>query len=156
LKTTLWRISNYLDLSGEGGRRASARWHTEGRQIVYLAESPAGAMLERIVHLMDRNEEGDLPRIYQLLKVSVPDECAAKSLDVIAHVDWREHPELTRPIGDVWLASFETPLARVPSAIAPHTWNYLLNPEHPGAKQVQIAEATKERFDNRFFRSGSR
>jgi RES domain-containing protein len=63
---------------------------------------------------------------------------------------------MTRRIGDEWLASLETPLARVPSAIMPRTWNYLLNPEHPGAKQVQIAEVIKERFDNRLFRFGAR
>jgi len=38
----------------------------------------------------------------------------------------------------------------------PRTWNYLLNPEHPDAKQVQIAEVIKERFDNRLFRFGTR
>jgi RES domain-containing protein len=158
--TTLWRISNYADLSGEGGRGFSARWHIEGRLIVYLADSPAGAMLERIVHMMDVDidvdGDGILPRFYQLLKVSVPDELAMKPLNTLAPTDWKQHPELTRTIGDAWLASLETPLARVPSAIVPHTWNYLLNPEHPDAKQVQIAEAIKERFDNRLFRSGGR
>jgi hypothetical protein len=37
----------------------------------------------------------------------------------------------------------------------PHTWNYLLNPEHPAASQVRIVEVIKERFDNRLFRFGS-
>jgi RES domain-containing protein len=50
----------------------------------------------------------------------------------------------------------ETPLVRVPSAIAPQTWNYLLNPEHPDAKQVQVAEVIREQFDNRLFRFGAR
>jgi RES domain-containing protein len=153
--TTLWRISNYIDLSGEGARSASARWHTEGRLVVYLAESPASALLERIVHLTDKYEDGDLPVIYQLLKVSVPEEYASKSLNALAPMDWRERTEFTRSIGDTWLESRETPLARVPSAIVPHTWNYLLNPEHPEAKQLQIVESTKERFDNRLFRFGT-
>ena len=154
--TTLWRISNYLDLSGEGARLASGRWHTEGRLVVYLAENPAGAMLERVVHLMDRDEEGILPRFYQLLRVAVPDDVATKQLNALAPADWKEHPEFTRSIGDAWLASMETLLARVPSVIVPHSWNYLLNPEHPEAKQVEVAEVIRERFDNRLFRSGVR
>ena len=154
--TILWRISNYVDLSGEGARFASARWHTEGRPVVYLAENPASALLERIVHLTDRNEDGGLPLVYRLLKISVPEESAIKSLNMLAPADWRERTDFTRSIGDDWLASVETLLARVPSAIAPHTWNFMLNPEHPEAKQVQIAEATEERFDNRFFRFGAR
>jgi RES domain-containing protein len=154
--TTLWRISNYIDLSGEGGRIGSARWHSMGRPVVYLAENPAGALLERIVHLMDRNEGGNLPRFYQLLQVSVPDELATKHLNTLAPADWKEHPEFTRPIGDAWLASLETPLARVPSVIAPYTWNYLFNPEHPDAKRVEIAAVIQEQFDNRLFRFGAR
>jgi len=153
---TLWRISNYLDLSGEGGRSSSARWHTEGRLIVYLAENPASALLERIVHLTDRNEGGGLPRFYQLLRISVPDDVGTRHLNTLAPADWKENPEFTRLIGDSWLASLETPLARVPSVIAPYTWNYLLNPEHPDAKLVQVAEIIQERFDSRLFRCAAR
>jgi RES domain-containing protein len=111
-------------------------------------------MLEVLVHLKER-EEG-LPRIYTLLRIETPDDLAVKQLNTIAPIDWKEHPEFTRNLGDTWLASLETSLARVPSAIAPRTWNYLLNPEHPNAKHVQVAEVVKERFDNRLFRFGSR
>jgi RES domain-containing protein len=151
----LWRISNYIDLSGEGGRGASGRWHTEGRLIVYLAENPPSAMLERIVHLMDRNEDGILPRFYQLLRIAVSDELPIRQLNLLSPADWKEHPEFTRSLGDEWLASMATPLARVPSVIAPYTWNYLLNPEHPEATHLEIVEVIKERFDYRLFRFGS-
>ncbi|AVT78400.1 hypothetical protein RPPS3_43380 [Rhodopseudomonas palustris] len=49
----LWRISNYADLTGTGGLRASGRWHSRGRRIVYLADHPSSAVLEMLVH-MDR------------------------------------------------------------------------------------------------------
>jgi RES domain-containing protein len=91
-----------------------------------------------------------------LLQVAVPDELAIKPLNTIAPTDWKERPEFTRAIGDTWLASSETALARVPSVIAPQTWNVLLNPEHPEAKQVVVAEVIREQFDNRLFRFGAR
>jgi RES domain-containing protein len=113
-------------------------------------------MLERMAHLMDMNEDGNLPRTYQLLHLSIPDELAIKQLNMLAPADWKEHPEFTRSIGDAWLASLETALAHVPSVIAPRTWNYLLNPEHPDAKRVEIAEVIHAQFDNRFLRFGTR
>jgi RES domain-containing protein len=152
--TTLWRISDYIDLSGDGGRKAGARWHSAGSRIVYLAESPMAALVETLVHLEVESE--NTPDIYTLLKISVPDDLAIQPLDLPAGSDWKCDLELTRHIGDAWLASLETPLARVPSVLAPETWNYLLNPEHPDAKQVQVAEVIRERFDNRLFRFGVR
>jgi RES domain-containing protein len=104
----------------------------------------------------DLDEDDELPLAYQLLQISVPDEIGAKQLNTLAPTDWRERLEFTRSVGDAWLASVETPLARVPSAIVPRTWNYLLNPEHPDAKQLEVAEVIRERFDNRLFRFGTR
>jgi hypothetical protein len=36
----------------------------------------------------------------------------------------------------------------------PCTWNFLLNPAHPDAPRVSVAEVLRERFDNRLFGSG--
>jgi len=146
----LWRISNHVDLGGWGGRKFSSRWASLGKRVVYLAESPAGALLEVLVHL--QFEEDELPDEYQLIEVSIPDGISMRELEPSSRIDWKEKPRTTQRIGDAWLVSLETPLARVPSAIVPHTWNYLLNPEHPDAKQVQVAEIIRERFDNRLFR----
>jgi RES domain-containing protein len=151
---TFWRISEYIDLNGEGGRKASARWHTAGSRIVYLAESPIAAQFETLVHLEVESE--DTPDFYTLLRIAVPDDLAIQPLDLPAGSEWKQDLKLTQRMGDAWLASLETALARVPSAIAPHTWNYLLNPAHPDASQVQVAEVVKERFDNRLFRFGAR
>jgi RES domain-containing protein len=152
--TTLWRISDHIDLEGNGGRFFASRWSSAGRRIVYLAESPAGAMLEILVHLPFRS--GRLPRGYTLLEVQVPDKCSIKSLDPSPKVEWRNDPTVTQKAGDAWLSSAETPLARVPSAILPRTWNLLLNPEHPNAPQITIGSVVRERFDNRLFHFGAR
>ena len=151
---TLWRISNYIDLGGWGGRKFSSRWTSLGRRVVYFAESPTAALVETLVYL--EVDSADIPDFYTLLKIAVPDDLAIQPLDPPAGSEWKQDLKSTRRIGDAWLASLESALARVPSAIAPHTWNYLLNPAHPDAKQVQVAEIIKERFDNRLFRFGAR
>jgi RES domain-containing protein len=125
-----------------------------GKLVVYLAESPAGAMLEVLVHLKGRDEE--LPRTFALLQIEAPDHLVTRDILPLADADWKEQPESTQRIGDAWLVSRETPLARVPSAIMPHTWNILLNPEHSDAAQIAIVSVIQERFDNRLFRFGTR
>jgi RES domain-containing protein len=66
---TLWRISNHADLAGLGGERLTARWHTAtpGKRIVYLAEHPAAALLENLVHL--KGHPQFFPQDYQLLRI---------------------------------------------------------------------------------------
>jgi hypothetical protein len=41
---------------------------------------------------------------------------------------------------------------RIPSAIVPHTWNYLFNPAHPLAAEFHIIEALDYPFDGRIKR----
>ena len=133
----LWRISNCRSLSGEGGLKYAARWHSAGRRILYLAESAAGAMLEVLVHLELGTDE--LPRSYTLLRVQAPIELEVVSISLPAGGTWRGDHLLSRRLGDEWLASGVSALARVPSAILSDTFNYLLNPLHPDAKGITMA-----------------
>jgi RES domain-containing protein len=142
----LWRISNYADLSGGGGLQAAGRWHTRGKRIVYLADHPASAVLEMLVH-MDRDL---IPATYGLLRVVVSDTVAMDRIgnDALAS-DWRTRPALTRQIGDRWLDKSSTALLQVPSVIIPIGKNFLLNPAHPEAAKFTIADVIKAPFDPR-------
>ncbi|HEX4030206.1 MAG TPA: RES family NAD+ phosphorylase [Terracidiphilus sp.] len=153
LMKTYWRISNHTDLGGWGGRKFASRWSSLGKRIVYMAESPAGAMLEVLVHLQDKDDQ--LPSTFSLLEIESPEDAGIRELLPLAEASWKGQPDLTRQIGDAWLASRETPLARVPSAIMPRTWNLLLNPEHSDASRIKIVSTIRERFDNRLFRFGA-
>jgi RES domain-containing protein len=149
----LWRVSNYADLSGEGGRRVAARWHERGHPAVYLAEHPALALLETLVHLdIDPDE---LPSHYQLLTVDVPDGVAIEHLveaEIAARVaDWRRAPDETRKLTHTWFRERRTGLLRVPSVIVPAAYNYLLNPLHPDAARIAIAARQTAEFDARLF-----
>src|SRR5581483_6846074 len=95
----LWRISNHPGLDGRGGLETSARWHSQGRPIVYLAESVAAALLEMMVHL--ELSPFRLPRSYRLLKLEAPEAIATEevSADDLA-VNWTEEEILTRTVGD--------------------------------------------------------
>jgi RES domain-containing protein len=143
----LWRISAHVSLSGEGGLRYSARWHTAGHRIVYLAESPAGAMLETLVHL--ELHEATWPKFYNLIEVDVPASLEVETLKMPEGKDWKNLLSHSRTLGDEWLRSNRTPLARVPSAIMPSTWDTLLDPDHPASAQVRIIETHRAEYDRR-------
>lgn len=144
----LWRISNHRTLDGRGGIKASARWHTRGRPIVYLAETATGALAEALVHLeLDPNH---LPRNYKLLKSEAPYDIAIRKITKSdLPKNWVEHEVATRTIGDEWLASNETALLRVPSAIAPESFNVLLNPMHREAARVVVVAYREYPWDRR-------
>jgi RES domain-containing protein len=131
----------YADLSGEGGRLVSGRWHTAGRPVIYTAYEPALAVLEVRVHL-------DLP--FELL----PDDYVLMEIEAavpFVSVDAFEGGADPRAIGDAWLASQTSAMMKVLSVLAPHGWNYLINPRHPDAKKVSISSAKPFNFDPRLW-----
>ena len=62
--------------------------------------------------------------------------------------------EETQAMGDAWLQAGTSCVARVPAAVAPFTWNYLLNPAHPDVDRIRIASKRRLPFDPRLFRIG--
>jgi RES domain-containing protein len=147
----LWRIGNHANLDGGGGLIADARWHTAGRRIVYLAESPAGALLEVLVHL--ELDAARLPPSYRLLKAEVPADLPMKPIGPAdLPRNWVSDRIVTRTAGDEWLAARTSALLRVPSAIVPETFNVLLNPEHPGAPRIRVLWHEKFPWDARLLR----
>jgi RES domain-containing protein len=146
---TLWRISNHADLKGVGGLRASGRWHTAGRPIVYLAEHPALCLLEALAHDVD---PGDLPGRYQWLKVDMRRPTSIADAAGLPR-DWMNDAAVTRAIGDRWLGESKSALLRVPSVLAPESFNYLLNPSHGRARVARVVAAFSYPLDPRLARA---
>ncbi len=141
----LWRISRHRELNGRGGIFFAGRWHHAGVPVVYLAESPAGALIETCVH----TSANDVPPSFTLLKIRGPeppfDEIEIAMLDR----DWPDSVGSTRDLGSAWLKGKNTALLRVPSALVPETANYLLNPAHDDAALFQIESSFVFPFDVR-------
>lgn len=141
----LWRISEHAALDGAGGIVIAGRWHSAGRPVVYTAESSALAMLEVLVHL----EVDEFPPSFQLLRI--------EALVGIARVEWPAREDarderVTRAWGDAWLDKGETMLARTPPAIAPLSFNWLINPRHRDAARLKLVAASRWPWDERLFR----
>lgn len=154
---TLWRVSNHCDLDGLGGEKADGRWHTaaRGKRIVYLSESPAGALLESIANL--KGNPALFPERYQLLEVSVPDDVYASMTfpsggSPASRAFYKSLPQsASRKKGNDWLRSNVSALAGVPSVPSPYSLNILLNPKHPDARRISIKACRRIKYDRRLF-----
>jgi RES domain-containing protein len=147
----LWRISNHVSLAGDGAVRASGRWHTRGRRVVYCAGHPAGALLEILVHF--EIEIRDLPALYRLLKIEAPDDVRVEhvSINELSR-EWAKKTEVTRAIGDAWLANGSTALLSVPSVLVPETFNVLLNPAHRDSTRIVVTGISEHVIDPRLLK----
>lgn len=139
----LWRISEFLELDGEGGRLFGGRWNSGGRAVVYTAESAALAMLEILVQYRRRR----IAEPFQLLEIEAPD-AAITSFDGQA-TDFASHQ--SQEWGDAWLVAGTSLFARVPAAVAPESYNILINPDHPGAASVTVVRHSRYNWDTRLF-----
>ncbi len=140
-----WRLCRapYATLDGDGARQFGGRWNSPGRPVVYLAEHPALALVEVLVHL-DLTPE-TLPDDYVMLRADLPDDPPPEHAGPAGLADPRE-------VGDAWLARRAVPLLRVPSVIVPQAMNLLLDPLHPAARAARIAAVEPFHFDPRLLR----
>lgn len=122
--------------------------------MVCLAEHPALALLETLVHLEIDPE--DTPARFRLLGVDVPDAVAVGALSEAEldarHSGWRRDIEVTRRLGDAFLAARSTALFKVPSVLVPEAGNVLLNPDHADPARATITSDRLVDFDQRLLR----
>lgn len=130
-------------LDGEGGRRASGRWHVRGAPVAYFAESRALGMFERIVHLSVHPNDDHAPLVAAKLVIpkelsgpSVVRRIAAKDLDA-RDPSWRQPGNRTcLRIGVLWFKEREHLALQVPSSVIPEEHNFVLNCTHPAVRDL--------------------
>ena len=135
------------DLSGAGARLYGGRWNSKGKATVYLASSQSLALLELLVHLPALIE----PKDYFLIEVEVPDTATVRIAIEDLPLNWNamQPPAILKKIGDNFLAEHKYLLLKVPSAIVPNEFNYLLNIQHPDITKVKIVKKELFSFDKR-------
>lgn len=146
----LYRLSGKKyarDLSGEGSRLYGGRWNHVGTPCVYAAENRSLAVLEYSVN----SDLYLIPRALSMLTLLVPAESVKECTIPELPGNWMEAPAPfhTKDFGTRILQQRTHLLIRIPSAIVPQEFNYLINPQHPLAAQIQIAEAVDFIYDPR-------
>jgi len=137
-------------LDGEGAYLYGGRWSSEGTRLAYTSEHQSLAMLEYFVHL----DADDAPPDLVLVTAELPDDLPTKRIagDDLPSL-WRRSPapaELAR-IGDEFAAQAKHCVLVVPSALAPHENNWLLNPHHRDFRKVVVHGVEPLSYDPRMF-----
>lgn len=146
-----WSLCPELDLE-RGSADSSGRWHSAGRPVLYVAETPAGALLEARVHLLAHAAR--LPRSFRLHELAIPARARVATLPRAALPPrWKQRKRWSRTLGDAWHASGSTALMRVPSALVDDAWNLVLALDHPALARLRVVEGSDHRFDARLFRA---
>ena len=135
-------------LDGRGGLFASGRWHAARRLIVYTSDSLALASLEVLVH----SDLDLIPQDLIAIEIHIPDDLKIHRLSASKLPrNWRSYPGpiSLQKLGNAWLDAGQSLLLRVPSAVIPSEYNFLINPRHPEISKLRISRKFPFRFDPR-------
>lgn len=133
------QYSGQLKASGSANR-----WNVQGHNVIYAGSSRSLSTLELVVR-----RASIIPILnYKVIVISIPDD-----ENIITHIYSSELPpnwstlaaySRLQEIGTKWYTTQKTLILKVPSAIIPFEYNYVLNTEHPdftsGVKLVRIED----------------
>ena len=127
--------------------RATGRWNSKGVRVVYTSGSLSLATLEVMVHT----------HFYRALKyyVCIPidfDPSLSQSITIEdLPNNWKADPipQSVKKVGDRWIQNQESVILKVPSAIIPVEYNYLINPLHPDFEKIIIHAPQEFTLDSR-------
>jgi len=142
-RITLVKFADAIMASGN-----PARWNSKDVKVIYTAGSRSLACLENVVH---RGALG-LKENFRTILIEVPGKIKIEEIKLSAlNHDWREYNQYpyTQKIGDEWIRKGLTAVLKVPSAIIPQEFNYLINPLHRDFNAIKYAGKESFDFDER-------
>ncbi|HEU4633667.1 MAG TPA: RES family NAD+ phosphorylase [Flavisolibacter sp.] len=118
------------------------RWNGDGKKVIYTAGSVALAFLENMIRRQGVGFNSD----FKTMIIEIPDDL---KIQVIKNENlaagWREFTDYSKcqPLGNAWFDKGEKPVLKVPSAVLPEEFNYVINAAHPDFKKIKLVETTE-------------
>ncbi len=141
--------NKYPLFDGSGASWFGARWNTPGRRIIYMADTFAGAMLEKLVHL----NISRIPLSESWIECPIPENASVEVLlaDVLPGWD-REDRRISQIYGDEWFDGKRSLVLAVPSIVTRgRSFNLLINQEHHEFHLLKPTEPQPVEWDERLF-----
>lgn len=128
------------------------RWNVKGQYVLYTGSSRSLSSLELIVHRGAVKPSFS----YKVMVISVADDDHLFK-QINSHQlpsDWRSiasYADLQK-IGSEWYSTQESLVLKIPSAVIPLEYNYIINTEHPDfARKVSLVRTEDYFWDHRLF-----
>ena len=147
-----WRLTSArraaTAFTGDGALLLGGRWHHAGTRCIYVSSALSLAALEVMVH-----SGGGRPALpFVAFRVGIPDDVRIDAVpERVLTPGWRRFPapiELA-DYGSAWIATEQSAVLRVPSALSPHESNFLLNPAHADFARLTVSAPEPFEFDER-------
>ncbi len=136
-------------LSGEGARKQRLnRWNSYGTSMIYTSDSPALCALELSQHLPPF-----YPRdLYKIMTIELPDDPPLEiESSFYKKSNWRLDLRTTQTLGDLFIKEKKSLCMKVPSVLLHSCFNFLINPEHPKFKNVNILASEDFPLEGKIF-----
>ncbi|MBX9785194.1 MAG: RES family NAD+ phosphorylase [Chitinophagaceae bacterium] len=140
------------DLTGYGAALTGGRWNSKSVFLLYTSQNSSLAQLETIKHF-------DTGRRYIsgkcLLVLNVP----ARSVRTITAANlgrgWRNDPapKYLQKIGDFFYHQNRYLILKVPSALNPEEYNFIINPRHKDFSKIKIISSKPITIDRRLLKN---
>ena len=152
----VYRISktkHIRDLSGTGAKLFGGRWNEKGTPLINTSGTISLAILESLVHFPIHLAPTDM----SLAKINIPDALKNSVTELNSFgklpTSWRENPPTleTQQFIKKWIGEKASLILKVPSAIIPTEYNYVINPAHRDIRLITIESTSVVSFDNRLF-----
>lgn len=134
------------DLSGEGARLYGGRWNRKGTSCLYTSSSRSLAILEFSVNV----SLDEVPRSLSIVTLKLPDQFLEVALQDLPG-NWKDvpAPASTREFGTKLLQEGKHLIIRLPSAVIPQEFNFIINPAHKDLKLCKVLSVDDLVYDVR-------
>lgn len=109
--------------------------------MIYCAESIPLAFLENMIRRQGVGFNDD----FKIMIIEIPDDLEITTIqENDLEEGWRDFRDYSKcqPLGNRWHEEGKTPVLKVPSAVLPLSFNYVINPEHPDTKRIKLIQTT--------------
>ena len=126
------------------------RWNTVFQFEIYCSENISLCALELLAHTNGIRPAGE----FKIMHIEIPDKTKITTIEIAQlPQNWFQLQGYaqTQKIGSDWYDSKSTLLMKVPSAIIPSEFNYVINTQHADfLKKVKLLDTKDFFWDNRF------